>query len=263
LSIKKEMKMKYKFVRWILKLATRKMNIYKPDMAPIKVPEQFVLTHRPPIGTTLEALIKSYQTVFREASYWAEIWSRETIQEKLDREVSRQISFLVTMEGNQKMPIAGFAWGEILHPTQIGYRIAKALQKSPADFDQLVNEFLRRGVSRLVYADEFAIVARFRNGIDPVRGLLQPWLEWAWLENQVISCLFWTTPASPIYKLGLYMGFEPIFWTQVGDKDIVFIFNKDFRPLLKICQNLETRKIARLMVMAEKILGHRKRRKAK
>ncbi|PIR58552.1 MAG: hypothetical protein COU70_00200, partial [Parcubacteria group bacterium CG10_big_fil_rev_8_21_14_0_10_35_15] len=122
----------------------------------------------------------------------------------------------------------------------------------------LVNSLFARHIDRLVYADEFAILAEFRNGINPVRGLLQPWLEWAWLENQIFSCLFWTTQDSPIYKLGLYMGFEPVFWTKAGDKDIVFILNRDFRPLLKICQNLKTRKITVLMVMAEKIIGHKK-----
>ena len=254
--------MKYKIIRWILGLATRKMMIYKPYMAPIRVP-RFVLTHQSPQGSTLEALIKAYQKVFQEASYWAETWSREAVQEKLEREVGRKTSFLVTMEGNLEMPIAGFAWGEILHPNQLGYRIGKALQKTPADFDHLANKLIRRGVNRFVYADEFGIVARFRNGIDPVRGLLQPWLEWAWLERQVFACLFWTTQSSPIYKLGLYMGFEPIFRTQVEGKDIVFIFNKDFRPLLKVCQNLKTRQIVKLLTAAEKILGHRKKRRKK
>ncbi len=252
--------MKYKIVRWILELATRLMKIYKPNMAPIKVPERFILAHQPPVGAILQALIKAYQKVFKEASYWVEDWSQETVQQKLEMEVGRKTSFLVTMAGNEKMPVVGFAWGEILNPYQLENRISKSLGKSPTDFNQLTNQLLRRNVNRFVYADEFAIVAGFRNGIEPIRGLLQPWLEWAWLERQVISCLFWTTPASPIYKLGLYMGFEPIFRTQVEEKDIVFIFNKDFRPLLKICQNLDTRRGIRLIIVVEKILGHKKKR---
>ncbi|MBU4350970.1 hypothetical protein L6250_01910 [Candidatus Parcubacteria bacterium] len=249
--------MKYRVVRWLFEIATKKMRIFKPEMAPIKVPNRFELTHQPSVGLALESLIRAYQTVFKEASYWAEIWSREAIQEKLEREVDRQSSFLVTMLGDKEMPIAGFAWGEILAPTNLGPRIAKALQKKPAELDGLIDKLLRFRITKLVYADEFAIVARFRSGIEPVRGLLQPWLEWAWLENQVFSCLFWTTPASPIYKLGLYMGFEPVFWTKVEEKDIVFILNRDFRPLLKICQNMNSRQIARILMA----VSRRRRRK--
>ena len=253
---------KNQLIGLFLKVLTWRLKIWPPDQAPVKLlPGKFIFSHEVPLVP--EPLVAAYQRVFKEATYWAETWSQEAVQEKLEREVGRKTSFLVTMEGNLEMPIAGFAWGEILHPNQLGYRIGKALQKTPADFDHLANKLIRRGVNRFVYADEFGIISSFRSGIDPVRGLLQPWLEWAWLEKQVFACLFWTTQSSPIYKLGLYMGFEPIFRTQVEGKDIVFIFNKDFRPLLKVCQNLKTRQIVKLLTAAEKILGHRKKRRKK
>ena len=243
-------------------MATLLMKIYKPEMAPIKVPKRFIITHQPPTGVTLEALIMAYQTVFKEALYWKENWSRKAVQAKIRKEIcNKKTSFLVTIRGDEEMPVAGFAWGAILNPTELKYRVSRTLKKPLNDFNDLVNSLFARHIDKLVYADEFAIVARFRNGIDPVRGLLQPWLEWAWFENQISSCMFWTTPASPIYKLCLYMGWEPIFWTKDGSKDIVFILNQDFRPLLKICQNLDTRKIARLMIVAERILNRRKKTK--
>ena len=248
---------KNQLIGLFLKILTWRLKIWPPDQAPVKLlPGKFTLSHEVPLVP--KSLVVAYQRVFKEATYWAENWSEEDVLTKLQREVFSPDSFLVTMEGDLETPIAGFAWGEILAPTNLGERIAKALQKKPAEFDGLIDMLLRFRITKLVYADEFAIVARFRNGIQPVRGLLQPWLEWAWLENQVFSCLFWTTPASPIYKLGVYMGFEPIFWIKDGNKDLVFIFNPDFRPLLKICQNLDTRKIARLMTMTEKVLSHKK-----
>ncbi len=137
-------------------------------------------------------------------------------------------------------------------------RIAAALGKTAGELKEIVAVLAQRHIFELLYADEFGVLKKFQNGVEPLRGLLRPWLEWGWHAYRIRACLFWTTPASPIYKLALYMGFEPVFRTQMedGGKEIVFLLNRDFRPLLKVAQNMNGRQIARIMMAVS-----RKRRK--
>lgn len=253
--------MKYKLINWLLRAATWRLPLYQPGRAPIRIPDRFKFSHEPPSGPALDSLVLAYQRVFREASYWAEEWPYEKVVEKLRPEVGRPSSFLVTMEKSGGS-VVGFAWGEEIRAADLPNRISQALGKSADELRDLTAALAKKGITHVLYADEFGILNEARSGIEPVRGLLQPWLEWGWFNFGVTSALFWTTPASPINRLALYMGFEPVFWTQIEDgKEIVFLLNRDFKPLLKICQNISERQVARLMKIGDRILGSKRRRR--
>ena len=236
---------KYQLVRYLLSVLTWRLKIWPPGEAPIRF-VRFSLTHEPPCQA--EALVTAYQQVFKEAAYWAEEWPAEEVLGKLRREVIPPDSFLVTMMGDEKTPVAGFAWGTKISADALATRIAGALGKTADELKEIVAILARRHISELIYADEFGILKRFQNGIEPIRGLLRPWLEWGWHIYHLRTCLFWTKPTSPIYKLASYMGFEPVFWAKDGGKEIVFLLNRDFRPLLKIAQNMSSHQIVRIMM---------------
>jgi hypothetical protein len=253
--------MKYKFIRWISRIVTWKLPLYQPGRAPIRVPDRFKFSHEPPSGPALNSLVSAYQRVFREAAYWSEKWSADDVIEKLRREVGRPSSFLVTMEKSGGS-IVGFAWGEKIRAADLPDRIGQTLGKSADELRNLTAALAQKRITRVLYADEFGILNEARSGIDSVRGLLQPWLEWGWFDLGVTSALFWTTPDSPINRLALYMGFEPVLETEIGNgKKIVFLLNADFEPLLRICQNVDERQVVRLMRISHLILKSRRRRR--
>ncbi len=248
----------YQLIRYLLPVLTWRLKIWPPGQAPMKLlPGKFTLSHEVPLAP--KPLVAAYQQVFKEAAYWAEKWPAKTVLAKLRSEVVPPDSFLVTMAGDDENPVAGFAWGTKIGADELVTRIAKALGKTAGELKDIVALLARRHISELLYADEFGVLKKFQNGIEPVRGLLRPWLEWGWHAYHIHTCLFWTTPASPIYKLALYMGFEPMFRTQMedGGKEIVFLLNRDFRPLLKICQNLNSHQIARIIMV---VSGKRRKR---
>jgi len=159
------------------------------------------------------------------------------------------------MLGNQKWPVAGFSWGAVIPVDGLEIHIGTVLGKRPAGLETALR---LRGVKRIVYFHEFAVLKQFRGGLDPVRFLLRPGLELG-LAQGVRQTLFWSTPGSKIVPLSLYMGYEPIFRLEVKRKEIIFLFNHNFLPLLKIAQNLEGRPVARFMRVSSRILGKRKR----
>jgi len=237
-------------IKFLYKILT--WPIWPPGQAPVKLRGEFVLSHEPPTDTLLNGLVAAYKQVFKETEYWAEDWPTEVILAKLQREVVPPRSFLTLMAGNNEWPVAGFAWGAKVGRKDLPNRIAPTLGKTEEELDDLVTVLARRGVKNLIYADEFGVMRKFQGGLEPVRGLLRPWLEWAWHAYRVHACMFWTTPSSPIYSLACKMGFRSVYSTEVERKEIVFLLNPDFRFLLKVVQNMGDREIARFLMAAER-----------
>ncbi len=239
-------------VRKNLKETTKDLSLYPAGRAPIRLPENFIfLQEQLPEEPLLSQLIRAYQEVFAEEP-WYETWSREEIVEKLKKELGSN-SFLTLMVKKDEA-VTGFSWGAVLSVRGLEQHIAKALGRYPQGLEEFL---LNRQIERIVYFHEFAIIRKFRKGIEPVRFLLQPGLELGY-EAGVFSTLFWSTPRSKIVPLAPLMGYEALpLELNKEDKEIVFLFLPDFRYLLKIAQNKKNGAVILIMRHSFRLLNQR------
>lgn len=240
---------KYKIVRIFLKLMT--------FWFPVKFGEIennhdkiLIIPRLPEDGYLKTGLVKAYQQIFSEPP-WQEKWSEEKILEKIERELTGN-SFLVMLKGNQDFPVAGFCWGRIMRISELEKHIKSALGESPVGLEENLLKKTRKD-ERILYFHEFAVLRRFRKGLEQIRYLLRPSLEYGWLQG-VHKTLFWSTPESKIVPLSLYMGYEPIYKTNILKKQIIFLFNPAFSPLLKINQRIKGRTVAKAMGFIARLL---------
>lgn len=241
------MSIRYALVQAVLRVSTARLRVYKPGMAPITTPEEFLLFQELPTEPLLSDLVVAYQEVFSEPP-WNEVWSREEVIDKLRRDLSGDSPFLVLMIKDGL--VGGFSWGAILPIEKIESEIKAALQKEPTGLEALLRKGKR--AQKVVYFHEFAALRRFRKGIDPLRFLLRPGLEMGY-EQGVCQTLFWSTSASKIVPLTLYMGYQSVLKLKTREKEIVFLLNKDFQPILKLTQNMKADKWANLMKVTARI----------
>jgi hypothetical protein len=225
--------LRYKLARACWRLLTFWIPIYPSGTAPIPLPKRFrIFTSKPEDVFLQTELIRTYQRIFGEPP-WGEIWSVKDVMDKLSQEL-RGDCFLVLMEGDQEWPVAGFSWGAILSVEGLELIVESALGKRPKGLEKILRQ---KGIDQIVYFYEFGIISKFRKGLKPICFLLRPGLEIGWSRG-IRQTLFWSTPESKIVPLALFMGYEPIFYLNKGEKKIVFLLNPDFRPLLKIVQTL-------------------------
>lgn len=232
-------------VRWMLRIFTFFLP-YIPGKGSLAfgIDGGFLVFSRLPEDLALRSgLIKAYQKVFGEYP-WEEKWSEEEILDKLLRELTGN-SFLVILQGNEEFPVGGFAWGRILAIRELEDHIGPALGVKPLGLEKCLAK-KSKGDERILYFHEFAILRQFRKGLSSVMLLIRPGFEFGWVQG-VRQTLFWSTPNSKIVPLSLYMGYEPIYKTEAGGKEIIFLLNPDFLPLLKIIQRAGERAVARWM----------------
>lgn len=256
-------------IRVVLKLTTFHLRVHRPEEASVKAPPTFIVLPnqrlgkepiwssdkyrrafpREQFGEILEELTKSYCQVFSEAP-WYEKHSPQKILKKLSRELSTPLSRLVVMIGNKTFPVGGFCWGEIIPPSEIPKRVAfsrfpdniqEGMEKSKTLLQYL-------GDKPILYFDELAVLKPFRKGLTPIQFLIRPLLELGWNVG-VKQALFWTSDESKIKPLATYMGFQALCTID----QIIFMFNSDFVPLLKITQNLDARTAGRIMAFTSRI----------
>lgn len=239
---------KYRLIRAALKVLTLPFPVFLPGETPI-FSERFSIFSRLPEDATLRAgLIRAYQTIFGE-SPWKEEWPEEKILAKLQRELA-DYSFLVLMQGDEKFPVGGFSWGAVVSVGALETRVGQALLKQPTGLTKILQ---KQGMDEVLYFDEFAILRSFRRGLEPIRFLLRPGLELGY-QNRVHQALFWSTPSSKIVPLALYVGFEPVFQFEVGGKEIIFLLNPNFLPLLKLAQSTKGKRVAQFMKAISRFL---------
>lgn len=251
-------RLRFKLIQWGLRVFTLPLSIRIPEKVSLSsgngTGRGFFVFSRLPTKTLLRSgLIRAYQQIFSQPP-WEENWSEEKVLAKIEREIRiRGRSFLVLMAGTKEWPVAGFSWGAIVPLSAVEKRIASALGVDPKG---LVEDILReRRVKELVYFDELAILPSFRGGLEPLRGLVRPGLELGYAQG-IKQTLFWSTPESKIVPLVLGMGYEPLpISITRGEKKIIFLFNPNFIPLLKILQRFGGKKIAKILRIVSRIFG--------
>lgn len=246
---------KYRLIRAMLKVATHRLSVFEANEAPISMPkERFLVFSLPPRDPILQrGLAEAYQIVFGEEP-WGETWEEEEVLAKLRRELTED-SFLVLMKENEEWPVVGFSWGAVLPVEALEARVGTALGMEPVGLEQ---ELRVRGVDRILYFDEFAILRQFRGSIiNSIRFLLRPGFELGY-QLGVCQTLFWSIPAAKIIPLSLYMGYRAIFSIEVEEKEIIFLYNDNFLPMLKLGQNVDWRRIARVILKTSSVLGRQK-----
>jgi len=205
-------------------------------------------------GPLQEEVVKAFQTVFSEPP-WYENWAKDDVLGKMNRELTGN-SFIVVLRGNADSPVAGFCWGGILNVGELEEHITPALGARPVG---LQNALMRvAGDDRILYFHEFAILRAFRGGVEPLRLLLLPSLQFGWTQG-VKRTLFWTTPASRIFPLSLYMGYEPIWKTESKGKDIFFMYHPNFAVFLRIIQRINGPSVAKIVRLNSRLFSRRMR----
>jgi len=233
--------MVYRLIQGTLRAVTFRLPAYRPGQSPIRLPEKFsVFSRYPDDPMILFGLANAYRAIFSEPP-WNENWPIEKTLAKLQRELAGDC-FLVVMRGEGSL-VSGFSWGALVSLEHLESRIEPALGIRPVG---LAEALRKQGTERLVYFDELAVLESGRGGPDPVRFLLRPGLELGHGLG-VFKTMFWSTPKSKIVPLATYMGYRPIFEVEHGGKEIVFLLNSDFLPLLKVTQYLSPSKIVRVM----------------
>ncbi len=259
LHVKKEvMKMKYWIIRKFLRLWTIRIKIRERGGSSIQPEEnQRYYSYFSKIipENMLKALVKAYQSVFLEPP-WEETWEEVETREKIESDITGESEPVLTMmDGNPENPIAGFSWGSLIETGSVAERIKANLLMKAESVDeqkiQSIENLLKEKSDKILFYDEFAVLKEFRGGIDPIRFLFRPGLEMAF-EQGVRQTIFWSTPESNIVPLAIFMGFKPIRTIEVGGKKIVFLYNADFRSVLKIAQSISTVKVKRIMSIASR-----------
>jgi hypothetical protein len=202
---------------------------------------RFKIFYGLPDPPLLSVLVSAYKQVFSEEP-WQEIWSDIQVLTKLHRELRGQC-FLVIMEGNERWPVAGFAWGALTGIEELEERIGEAIGLPLRGMDEV---FKAHRIDKILYFDEFAILQPFRRGLEPIRFLLRPGLELGMREG-VSQTLFWSTPESRITPLALLTGYEPILRIGAGKKEIIFLFHPDVLSLLKMTRMMKQSTAAKIM----------------
>jgi len=230
--------LKYNLVRFFLKAITFFFPLRPLDLNT----DKFIIQPRLE-GFLKEKVAEAFIKVFSERP-WNENWLKEEVLAKMDRELTEN-SFIVVLRGNENFPVAGFCWGRILKVDELETHIEPALGVKPIGLENSIRKLAGKD-ERILYFHEFAILRQFRRGIEPLRFLLLPSLQFGWLQG-VNKTLFWTSPESKIFPLSLYMGYRPILETKAKEKKIYFMYNPDFRSLLNIAQRIKERRVAKIM----------------
>ncbi|XOB40862.1 MAG: hypothetical protein ACKKMW_02230 [Candidatus Nealsonbacteria bacterium] len=246
------MKMKYWLIRLFLRLWTRKIKIVNRGKSPIQ-PQSHqkyysYFSYESISENMLKSLIRAYQSVFSEPP-WEETWEEILVKEKIENEITGK-PVLTIMGGNFENPVTGFSWGSLIDTDSVAERIKSGLLTKAESVDeqkvQSIENFLKKRSDKILFYDEFAILSQFRGGVDQIRFLFRPGLEMAF-EHGVKQTIFWSTPESKIVPLAIFMGFRPISTIMISGKKVIFLYNSDFRSVLKIAQSMPAKKIKKIM----------------
>lgn len=210
-----------KIKRGILKLLIFIFDVF--NLTSQKAPQDYKVFRGNKVpGDIKRSLVDAYRSVFAEAP-WNESWSREDVIKKMEKDLGKSAkSFLVIFIDSNK--VRGFVWGEIIETKDAGERASQAMSIEGKSFSLPIPN------QKILYCDEFALLPSARRGPEPVKYLLQKTLEIG-MEENVNSTLFWSTPGSKIVPLAIMMGYEKI---STENKKIIFLYNPDFKALLKI-----------------------------
>jgi hypothetical protein len=233
-----------------IKLISTPFKLFPPGEAPVKYPAEFKLYHSYDeiSDTMLDDLVSCYILVYSKPP-WNEVWDSEMVKEKLARELSSNGASLIVMEGNSEHRVAGFHWSAVIPLSEVPRRTVEAHQFK----DDGVEEYLREKLSKAVkgplvlFDDESALLPEFRGGIAPLQFLIRYSYETA-IASGVIEGLIWTSWKSKAAALSRFMGFNPI---GVEVEGIVFLYNPDIRPLLKMMQNVDGKHLEKIITLMD------------
>ncbi len=192
----------------------------------------------------------AYVRVFSEPP-WNESWEIGEVMEKMRREL-KSPSCLTLMEGDERFPVGGFAWGAVVPVGEAADRTLEAHGFRTRGVRGLLDDRLRSRVSgsTVFFLDEVAILREFRGGMSPIQFLVRPALEMA-VWSGATEGVGWTSWNSKIAPLSLYLGFSELIAEIEG---IAFLYNPDIRPLLKIAQNVNGQALERLVRSASRLV---------
>lgn len=207
----------------------------------IGLPENVLVFHEIPPKKLLQELVRAFQKVYA-ASPWNENWPPEKVEKKLRQELPGGVLVLILRKGK----VVGLSWGAIVAPQEIPPRIEASFPGEVEETKKGLEKVLAFLPTRLFYWDEIALLPGARGGLEPIRQLILPVLEFS-REKGVKSILFRTTPESSIVRLAYLMGFFPIFRRSVGGVEELYLYLSNLQPFLQVARRGNMRQVARIM----------------
>lgn len=227
--------MKKYFIRFVWKVVTVFFRAKPFGEARVPYPSWVkVFMKKAPPQEILGHMGDTYAEIFTDPM-WGEEWTSEEAIEKFEKEVnSTRPSFLSIVEGGTQNPVGGLCWGALIPVEEVEKEAFSSLGVKPEGLEKVLRE---KGVKRLLYYHEVALLSRFRRGPEPVKFLVRPGLELSF-SHGVRANMFWSTPDSKIVPLTRLLGYEIIFRTKnEHGAEIIFMFNPDGRANLESAQN--------------------------
>jgi hypothetical protein len=219
----------------------------------VPVPGNVLVLRELPEGDMLNGLVQAFQTVY-SAPPWNEDWSPVRVGNKLRQELREGVLVLL-LEG--PCEVVGFAWGAVIPPVAIIPRIVASFPQETEEPSEGLKDLISRFREKLLYWDEIALLSKAQRGLEPLRWLTLPVLQFA-QEQGVKSVLFRTTPGSKVVGLTRFLGFRRVFARKIGDLEEIYLYLEDLRPFLKITEFADSRKVAAVM----KLLSQKRRFRA-
>ena len=183
----------------------------------------------------LEGLSVTYAQVFSE-SPWNETWSQSAVVEKLTRELGSHEAFLTVMLGDDTCPIGGFCWGAVVPVRDIPDRVRAVREIAPGEITCLEAMVTKHRAAKVLYVDELAIAASFRNGIGAVASLCVPFFRIA--VKRRVGALCWSTEESRISSILRAYKFKTI--GEIGQIRFYWISQKTAKTLQPVAEALAT-----------------------
>ena len=212
----------------------------------IVIPQNTLVFDKMPPKESLERLIKSFQKVYYEFP-WNENWPAEKVKKKLKEELKD--GELVILEQSEE--VKGFAWGAIVNPSMV---IDRVIASFPGDINKEETQkqmdlLMGRLPQKFFYWDEIGLLSNARGGLESIRRLILPLLQFA-NRKRAKSILFRTTSGSKIIRLAQLMGFKIVFRRQLGGRiKEIYLFLSDLQPLLTLAERADSHLVAKLMIL--------------
>jgi len=212
-------------------------------------PENFKVFYEVPPEPFLSETVQAFRAVYALPP-WNEEWASEAVETKLRREVSaRGVIALLFQEGR----VAGFSWGAVTDPEGIIPRVVASFPKQVEEASRGLTEGLLPLLpDRFFFWDEIALLPEARGGLEPIRWLTLPVLQFAWNQG-VRGVLFRSTPEAKIVRLTRLLGFQVIWRREVRGLEEIYLFLSDLKPILTLAQRVDSRQVAKVMKLLSKI----------
>ncbi|MEP7157368.1 MAG: hypothetical protein ABI905_16425 [Betaproteobacteria bacterium] len=158
----------------------------------------------------LSQLIASYQNVFGEPDVWAENYTHDEVDTKLQAELAGSANLRLYVDDDSDASVAGFFWVQMLHVPEIVHAIgtikfAQAFAK--AQLRARLYDLI--GPEPVIYIHDLGIQKAYRGRVQLTQ-LICPSLWELARRTGVAKVMFWSVPGTQMSAFARRAGFDKI-----------------------------------------------------